>query len=293
MMVDVKAYSVIRAIESRYSCRSYKNKALTHEVKSQLLEHMGHIQAGPFGTKSRFKLGAYKSTGALLKRLNTYGFIKGTDEFLIGATGGDTEKLQLEEFGYVLEKIILKATSLGLGTCWMGGTFRKSVFSKMISLKKDEILPAVIAIGYVDDKQRRLDNVVRGLVKASRRRPWELLFYSENFETPLTKEAAEPFSVPLEMLRLAPSASNRQPWKVVKKDDCFHFYLRRTPGYQDQAVLKWTGKADLQRIDIGIAMCHFELTCNEKESTGRWLVHDPNLPLPDELTGYKVSWIGD
>ena len=67
MMVDVKAYSAIRAIESRYSCRSYKNKALTHEDKSQLLEYMGHIQVGPFGTKSRFKLGAYESTGALSK----------------------------------------------------------------------------------------------------------------------------------------------------------------------------------------------------------------------------------
>ena len=92
-------------------------------------------------------------------------------------------------------------------------------------------------------------------------------------------------------MRLAPSASNRQLWKVVKKDDRFHFYLRRTPGYQDQAVLKWTGRADLQRI--GIAMCHFDLVCNEKGHTGKWLVHDPKLALPDELTGYCVSWVAD
>ena len=71
----------------------------------------------------------------------------------------------------------------------MGGTFRKSVFSKMISLKDDEILPSVISIGYTDDKKRKLDHVVRGLVKASRRKPWERLFYSEYFATPLTKDA--------------------------------------------------------------------------------------------------------
>ena len=94
-------------------------------------------------------------------------------------------------------------------------------------------------------------------------------------------------------MRLAPSASNRQLWKVVKKDDRFHFYLRRTPGYQDQAVLKWTGNADLQRIDIGIAMCHFDLVCNEKGPTGKWLVHDPKLALPNEFTGYRVSWMAD
>ena len=62
MKMDVKAHSVIYVIESRNSCRSYKNKVLSWEVKSQLLEYMGDIRAGPFGTKSRFKLGAYHLT---------------------------------------------------------------------------------------------------------------------------------------------------------------------------------------------------------------------------------------
>ena len=58
-------------------------------------------------------------------------------------------------------------------------------------------------------------------------------------------------------------------------------------------MLKWTGKADLQRIDIGIAMCHFDLVCIEKVLMGKWLVHDPNLAMPDEPTGYRVSWVAD
>ena len=58
-MVDVKEYSVTRSISSRYSCKSYKNKAISGDAKSQLLEYMGHIKAGPFGTKSRFNLGTF------------------------------------------------------------------------------------------------------------------------------------------------------------------------------------------------------------------------------------------
>ena len=91
---------------------------------------------------------------------------------------------------YLCRSYKYKAISVMLNlSCWMGGTFRKSVFSKMISLKDDEILPSVISIGYTDDKKRKLDHVVRGLVKASRRKPWERLFYSEYFATPLTKDA--------------------------------------------------------------------------------------------------------
>ena len=48
-MIDLKVYSVIHAIESDYSCKSYKTK-LYWEVKSQLLEYMDNIQAVKNGT---------------------------------------------------------------------------------------------------------------------------------------------------------------------------------------------------------------------------------------------------
>lgn len=94
-------HSAIHAIESRYSCRSYNNTALIEEVKSQLLEYMGHNKGGSFGPESRFKIGSYKSTGALLKRLITYDFIRDTDELLIGAKTGkwlvDDPKISLPD----------------------------------------------------------------------------------------------------------------------------------------------------------------------------------------------------
>jgi len=261
------------------------------DIKSKLINFINGNSTGPFGTKSRVHLGQVTSGLVILRRLNTYGFIKGTDEFLIGATTKNTDQLELEEFGYVLEKIILKATALGLGTCWMGGTFRKSIFSRMIRLTDDESLPAVIAIGYPIEKKRKADMMIRRLAKSDHRRSWEKLFFLENFETPLKKEEAGGFTVALEMLRLAPSASNKQPWKIVKNKYGYHFYLRRTKGYLDQPILAKTGKADLQRIDIGIAMSHFELTLREAGIKGDWIVSNPNITLPDELTEYKVSWV--
>ncbi len=281
-------------IRSRYSCRGYQNRPISDDTLTELLTYINQNSIGPLGTKSRVHFGQIQSGLSILRMLNTYGFIKGTEEFLVGATTKKDDQFQVEEFGYVVEKIILKATELGLGTCWMGGTFRKSVFSKLVELKEDESLPAVIAIGYPKDKKRRTDKMIRKAAGSDHRRPWDRLFYSHNFETPLTLDAAGIFSTALEMVRLAPSASNKQPWKLIKDGNRIHFYLRRTKGYKDQPILVRTGKeGDLQRIDIGIAMSHFELTMNENEFSGTWVASDPKILLPDDLTEYKITWVLD
>ena len=48
----------------------------------------------------------------------------------------------LEDFGYTMERIILFATDLGLGTCWLGGSFTKSRFAEKISANGSERVPA-------------------------------------------------------------------------------------------------------------------------------------------------------
>ena len=60
----------------------------------------------------------------------------------------------------------------------------------------------------------------------------------------------------IEMVRIAPSASNKHPWRVVLDETgkSFHFFMERTPGYNNNPLLK----SDLQRIDTGVAMYHFE-----------------------------------
>ena len=51
--------------------------------------------------------------------------------------------------------------------------------------------------------------------------------------------------------------------------------------------------ADMQRVDMGIAMSHFELTANELGLKGAWAVRDPGIAVPDELTEYTATWMGD
>jgi hypothetical protein len=93
------------------------------------------------------------------------------------------------------------------------------------------------------------------------------------------------------MVRLGPSASNKQPWRVVVCGSVFHFYLERTPGYPGGLAKRLLRIDDLQRVDMGIAMSHFELTAKELGLNGRWEDNDPKMELPSPQVEYTASWI--
>ena len=97
--------------------------------------------------------------------------------------------------------------------------------------------------------------------------------------------------MPLEMVRKAPSASNKQPWRIIKDQNTWHFYLMRTPGYLDNRYLKIMKIEDLQRVDMGIAMCHFELTTRELGLPGDWTILKSRVDQPGPVGEYLVSWV--
>lgn len=282
--------SIADVIRRRFSCRTYLSRPIEVELKERIEEYIASLSEGPFGTQARFEfVQASKNDQLSLKRLGTYGFIKGATGFLIGATNRADDAL--EDFGYLFERIVLQATYMGLGTCWLGGTFTKSSFAKRISAGDDEIVPAVVSVGYMAENPRMIERLLRKNPHSKTRLPWEKLFFENDFCVPLLRDSAGEFDLPLCMVRLAPSASNRQPWRVVKRDKKFHFYLQRTPGYQESRLVRLTTIADLQRIDMGISLSHFELMAETLGLVGHWEIADPDIPLPDEWTEYTISWV--
>jgi hypothetical protein len=282
---------IAEIIQARYSCRTYEERAIADDTRLRLSEIASSIGVGPFGTSPRFELVA--ATGedrAALKGLGTYGFIKGATGFIVGATT-DTAK-GTEDYGYLMEMIVLHATDLGLGTCWLGGSFTRSGFATKIDARDIETVPAVTAVGYIAERPRALDSMIRRSAQSDKRLPWQNLFFEASFSTPLTKEKSGAYSAPLEMVRLGPSASNKQPWRVVKFGDSWHFYLARTKGYGQGRLRKGWTNADMQRLDMGIAMCHFEQTAAEHGLAGRWEMDEPDLGELGELTEYTASWVG-
>ena len=281
---------ITEIIRQRFSCRSYLDAPLDESKREQIQRFIDTLTAGPFGSHPRFLLvAASEQDNAALRGLGTYGFIRGANAFIIGA--GKPEGKWLEDFGYLMETIILYLTSLGLGTCWLGGSFTRSAFARRISLKDDEHIPTVTALGEIagGDSSRR--GLIRRFAKGERRLPWEKLFFDQDFDHPMSESEAGSDNLALEMVRLAPSASNKQPWRVVRDGKNFHFYLQRTPGYRESMLKRVLGIFDLQRVDMGIALCHFGLSMKELGDQGDWVVKEPTIKKPDELMEYTASWV--
>lgn len=281
---------VTELIKRRFSCRDYLPQPVDMERQQHLQAFTEHLRTGPFHTSARFQmLAASEEDTAALKGLGTYGTIRSPMGFLAGVIRKGA--MDLEAYGYLLEQYILCATGLGLGTCWLGGAFRRSAFASAFSPEADEHMPAVAAVGVIGDLDKARNAIERRMVRADSRLPWEQLFFDGRFGAPLARVAAGPYAVPLEMVRLAPSAHNKQPWRILSDEAGWHFYLQRTPDLTIQLTARIMKIADLQRLDMGIALCHFELSARELGLEGRWVICEPQADRALPRMEYTISWL--
>jgi nitroreductase len=275
-------------IRQRVSVRTYDPTPLGPDTRRALEEYLRLMARGPLGSRLRFMLvAAGEEDREALQGLTTYGLIRGASGFVLGAV--QAAERDMEDFGYAGEQIVLLATGLGLGTCWLGGTFGRSRFAERVNLQPEERMPCVISVGLPAERRTLIDRVIRRSAGADRRLPWQRLFFDGSWEAPLDEEAAGAYQAPLEMVRLAPSASNRQPWRVLRQGQAWHFCLQRTPGYARMSE-PVSGRSDLQRVDMGIAMCHFELAARELGLAGRWATAGQEVGALGTAE-YVASWL--
>lgn len=258
-------------IKKRHSVRNYENTGISNDVKEKLQAYLDEINnsEGPFGGKVKIQLIQKEDTDKAIK-LGTYGVIKGANYYL--AVAYKKSNYDLEDLGFLFEKVILHCTSLGLGTVWLGGTFNKGNFARVMQLKEDEMLPIVSPVGIEGGKKSILARMFGS--NTFRRKDFAQIFFNENFDTSLTPEEAKEYNEVLEMVRLAPSAVNKQPWRILKEDNIYHIYSE--------------GKSEISRIDIGICICHFCLSAKEKGLKGEIKVLSGK---EDNKYKYVASWI--
>jgi nitroreductase len=275
-------------IHARVSWRDYKPVELSKEDIEKIDSILGEIsqKKGPFGGQARFKLiTLFDKPKEEAKQLGTYGMVRGAKYFLVGAI--PRGNLNYEDYGFLFERVILRCTELGLGTCWLGGTFNKSAFSDAISLAEQEDLPAVSPIGYTKGSHGLIGGIFRLAIKAHKRNAWFEMYYDGNFAKPLTEELCPPeYRQALEWVRVAPSARNKQPWRILVDENSVHFFIKAESVENGKPKIM-----NFQRLDLGIAMSHFELGVKLKQIAGKWSVlSDLNIKGPTDLK-YMVSWI--
>lgn len=275
-------FSVEETVKARHSIRSYQDRPIPPEVMGKIKSYVEKL-SNPFSVEVSFHL-LEKEVTADGEKLGTYGVIKGASHF-IGASVASGE-LGLEALGYSFEKLILYLTSLGLGTCWLGGTFDRSSFASAMKLNKEDLFPAISPFGYPQEKKRMMESMMRLLAKSDQRMEWSNIFFEENFAHPLTQAVAGEYAFPLEMMRLAPSAVNKQPWRVVKSKGAYHFYKTKSEKQNKLGI-------DIQRTDVGIAACHFHLAAQERDLPGHFTCFQKSEIKTLENVDYLFSWVVD
>ncbi|MBS3943493.1 MAG: nitroreductase family protein [Dethiobacter sp.] len=279
--------NVLAIIKKRESIRAYNPaRSVYVEERTRLEACMQEYCAGPLGNTVRFKLlDLGKVSRDELGRLGTYGVIRGASLYLLGAAP-DCDGA-LEDLGYCMERIILESTALGLGTCWIAGTFRRSSFARQMGLAEGELLPAISPVGYAAAKKSVVEKLMKRGAGSRQRKPWSEIFFGPDGQTPLSGEEAGIYGDALEAVRLGPSALNSQPWRIIKdRAGHFHLYLRERRIYN-----RTLGKIRIQNIDVGIAMCHFSLVALEKGISGKW-VREAQARQFTGLT-YIAGWQAD
>ena len=270
---------VEETIRKRVSTRTYESRKLSADDKEKILKEISQL-TNPFGENVRIRL-IEKNTAANGEKLGTYGVIKGASTFL-GVTTDKTE-FGLVAAGYQFENLVLIATGMGLSTVWLAGTFSREQFEKAMDIQKDELFPAISPIGYAADKRSITENLMRKTMKSDMRKPWGELFFLDSFGNELSHEEADRYADPLEMLCLAPSATNAQPWRVVKKQNVYHFFETHKKNASEEEKM-------IKKVDLGIALSHFHQTALEQGLVGQFKKMDnTGINIPENTT-YIISW---
>lgn len=231
-----------RAAGERYSVRKYTEGVTRDELKALR-------EAASYFSTEDVRIVVGKKEGVFSPLIGRT--ISGTDTYaaLLSQSPDDDYTV-----GMVGEAFVLECAAMGLGTCWLGMSYSKSVINSVIKYENDyEKVRCVISIGHYDSNKN---------IRRSRKSVYELtgLVDTAFRKLPEWQQCA------VECARLSPSARNAQPWE---------FDILDPNSFQIAQVSRNFGYGEL---DCGIAMLHVEVGAAHCGVYGDWTVED-GLPL--------------
>ena len=271
--------SILDTIKNRTSCRTFKPVPLSPADKGSLEAFIRENDTGLENERIRFVI-IEKMAGEKPMKLD-YGIIKGHSTYVMGASKASvTSRVN---YGYLMEKVVLKATEMGLATCWVG-YFDPEYFHADITIENGYEIPSIVVIGYPAAAPSLADKIVRFTARSAKRQAWDALFFNYHSKAALSPENVKKYSDSLEMVRLAPSSGNTQPWRVFCDDTVNEFHFYKKP------VSRRYEAKGLHEIDMGIAMSHFELVSVYNGLSGGWIKHtEESVNAMDDFR-YIATW---
>ncbi|MDD4663951.1 MAG: nitroreductase family protein [Caldisericia bacterium] len=285
-------FDVIAAIHNRISTKLFHNSSLDGSKRKALEKYINTVGSGPFLSKMKFYL--IDIVGMSPREIALLGLPREkyhANTYIVGTVLA-SEEYNLEDYGYIFEKIILYATSLQLGTSWLALRLNRNRLAELIGANDFEMIPCISPIGLPFDYlcQNYISTNYDVLIDSKNRKPKQHLFFESHFSNPIRSNDSNQYQYAMEMVRLAPSIGNKQPWRILYDtiSGGYHFYLEHS--LHELYLPQYEQVIDLQRVDMGVAMFHFEATLQHFGLEGKWRIMDPNFPLPNKRTEYIATW---
>jgi len=222
-------------------------------VAEDLLDRLAEVCEGfrPFGD-ARVVLVSRPSSDVFTGIVGAYGKVTGAPH-VIAVIADDSEPDSQQHAGYAGEAAVLEATALGLDTCWIGGFFDAHKVARMVDTARDERVVAVSPVGRAARSLTGTERAMRTMSGAHKRKPLESIAAGNSGWPEWARSAAE-------CVRVAPSAVNRQPWRLRLEDRAL--VISRDSAIETPKVTK--------SLDCGIAMLHAELGAFAAGTPGSW-----------------------
>lgn len=214
-MVQPNFYEIIF---KRKSVRRYDLKPLNIKVQREVEEFACEVESLYENIKTEIKIVSQGEASGLLS-------VKAPHYLILTS---EKKEGYLTNAGYMLQQVDLFLSSKGIGSCYLGLTQPTKVIKKELELE----VVMILAFGNPSEAVHRCD------VSEFKRKSLNEITNIEDYQQLL------------EPARLAPSATNSQPWYFTGENEKIHVFCIKSN------LLKALVYDKLNKFDIGIALYH-------------------------------------
>lgn len=199
-------------LRSRHSVRNFNDKPLDAAAEKTLRAEITMInthEAGMYFELITDDPAPFEGFRA------SYGMFRGVRNY-VAVVAETSYPDALERAGYFAEQIVMKAVGLGLGTCFVGGTFASG--KARLMLRAGRKLLFVIALGYAaDTTQTFMSALAMRVAHRHDKKPADFYVETPDYPLAVAEQQLPWLRNGLKGLACAPSSLNKQPVTIHPK----------------------------------------------------------------------------
>ena len=264
----MKDQELYQAIIDRATVRQFEQAALTQDSVDQLNAFIAMSKPlVPDNHVAFLQLHEINPVDLLVAQ-GPYGTFVVSPHVLLPYT--TSQQFPLLEVGYQAQQVVIHLFKAGIGSCYLGTAGRETSVIRHFGLPVNSVMGASLVIGYPKDSDfRSVANFFRKPGNPTKRLAMEELFFLDEFGN--TGTMPEALSLVMTAAQRAPSATNAQPWRFVRKGDWLYLYvLPRVYPF----VLSQRNRNTYALHDAGLVMANISLAYQALGEERNWVLYD-------------------